>query len=55
MKLRYFLKGCIAVIMATALFCSFQLSFASSPADSNEAPGRKLAKQAVKGTARWTT
>ena len=55
MKPRYFLKCCIAVILATALFCSFQPAFASTPADSDEAPGRELAKQAVKGTARWTT
>ncbi len=55
MKLRYFLKCCVAVIMATALFCSFQPAFASTPTDDNEAPGRKLAKQAVKGTSRWTT
>ncbi|RLC17952.1 MAG: cytochrome C, partial [Deltaproteobacteria bacterium] len=55
MKPRYFLKCCSAVILATALFCSFQPAFASTPADSDEAPGRELAKQAVKGTSRWTT
>ncbi|MDA3918687.1 MAG: tetrathionate reductase family octaheme c-type cytochrome [Deltaproteobacteria bacterium] len=55
MKPRYFLKCYIAVIMATALLCSFQPAFASTPIDGNEAPGRKMAKQAVKGNARWTT
>ena len=55
MKQRYFLKCCVAVIMATALFCSFQPAFAATPADDHEAPGRELAKQAVKGTSRWTT
>ena len=55
MKPRYFFKCCVTVLMATALFCSFQPAFASTPVDSNEAPGRELAKQAVKGTSRWTT
>jgi octaheme c-type cytochrome (tetrathionate reductase family) len=52
---RYFLKHCVTVIAVTALFCSFQPAYASTSKDGEEAMGRKLAKQAVKGSKRWST
>ncbi len=55
MKPRHFLKCCIAVIAVTAFFCSVQAVFASTPNNGEEALGRKLAKQAVKGSKRWST
>ncbi len=59
MKQRYFEKCCTTItyrmifLLATALFLSFQSAFASTL--NNEAPGRKLAKQAVKDSVKWTT
>jgi len=55
MKPRYFLKCCLTVIAVTAFFFSFQTVFASTPKNGEEALGRKLAKQAVKGSKRWST
>ncbi len=52
---RYFLKCCLIIIAVTAFFSSFQAVFASTTANGDEALGRKLAKQAVKGSKRWST
>ncbi|MEA3437749.1 MAG: cytochrome C, partial [Thermodesulfobacteriota bacterium] len=52
---RYFLKCCLTVIAVTIFFCSFQVVFASTTDNGEEALGRKLAKQAVKGSKRWST
>ena len=55
MKPRYFLKYCLTMIAVTVFICSFQAVFASTSENSEEALGRKLAKQAVKGSKRWST
>jgi len=55
MKPRYFLKCCVIIIAATVFICSSQAVFASTSENSEEALGRKLAKQAVKGSKRWST
>lgn len=46
---------CFTALLAVALLFSFQPFFSPSPAWGSEAPGRKLAKQAVKDNERWTT
>ena len=55
MKSRYFLKHCLLVIAVTFFVCFFQTVFASSPDNDDEALGRKLAKQAIKDSNRWST
>lgn len=55
MKKRFFTKCCLAIISVTILFCSSQTMAASMPENGEEALGRKLAKQAVKDSKRWST
>lgn len=56
MKLTSLLKHGLVVIIITFFLCAFQtLSFASKQKNSEEALGRKLAKQAVKNNERWST
>lgn len=55
MKPRYFLKCCLMMIAGAIFICSFQVVFASTHENSDEALGRKLARQAVKGSKRWST
>ena len=54
----YFLmeeKYGLALMAVTAFLCSSPIIFASTPKNNEEAPGRILAKQAVKNSKRWTT
>lgn len=53
MKLRYLLGYGLIVMVITTLVCS--PAAASAVENNKEAPGRKLAKQAVEGNVRWST
>jgi len=55
MNLRHLIKYCLTFIAIAAFFCSFGNVAASTPNNGEEALGRKLAKQAVKGSKRWST
>ncbi|SDU19069.1 tetrathionate reductase family octaheme c-type cytochrome [Desulfobacula phenolica] len=57
MKKRYLIKRCLVVIATITFFYSFpfQAAIASPPQNGEEALGRKLARQAVKGSKRWST
>ncbi|MBT3387844.1 MAG: tetrathionate reductase family octaheme c-type cytochrome [Desulfobacula sp.] len=55
MKQRYLPKCFMALIVIASFVCSFQSAFASTPNGSEEALGRKLARQAVKDNKQWTT
>jgi octaheme c-type cytochrome (tetrathionate reductase family) len=55
MKPKFSFKCGLLVIIAIAFFWSSQAAFASVPNNKEEALGRKLAKQAVKGSKRWST
>ncbi|MBU1341341.1 MAG: tetrathionate reductase family octaheme c-type cytochrome [Proteobacteria bacterium] len=55
MKTWCYKKLCLALITLSALFCFSQTSIATPFKNNEEALGRKLAKQAVKGSERWST
>ncbi len=55
MKTRCFMMRYLAVFILVALVLSFQTAIAARQKNGEEALGRRLAKQAVKGSKRWST
>lgn len=55
MKQRYFKRSSLIIVFVLIFAYSFQSAIATTPENGEEALGRKLAKQAVKGSERWST